>query len=93
MNGKLFKIGQAVTPNNGNQSWETLANQKSPYPKFGEIYHVREFDRHAGYWLISLCELPERYFFQQEGFSPVVSDSVLSKELEEIFQEDLVESK
>lgn len=100
---QLFAIGQAVTPSK-KPNWvitrtsdpKLKAGDSINGPKFGDIVHVSAFkSEDSGY--IQFQEYPpvnrEPLWFAQKMFSPVVSDSVLSKELEEIFQEDLVESK
>lgn len=105
MKGKLFYEGQAVTLKKVTSTWyaqnttvNMLKDTKHGYgPKPGEIVHCGEFMFDDGEWWMRIQEYPGvspvRYWYAQEEFAPVVSDSVLSKELEEIFQEDLVESK
>lgn len=89
MNGKIFEIGQAITPISDPNTWPL--KEAPALPKFGGVYHVKSYNFQYGTWWIRLKEFRDMDNFDQEGFAPVVSDSVLSKELEEIFQEDLTQ--
>ena len=86
MKHPLFRIGQAVTPNVKESAWERVdGNENFIRPKFGEIYHVEAYvDCVDNIWYISLSELNPNEYYDDTGFSPVVSDSVLESELENI---------
>jgi hypothetical protein len=76
MEPKLFYIGQQITPRkrplglwNNSIEHELLDD---PYPSFGEIVTVLDYNP---------CQLVQ---FYQGNFAPVISDSVLEKELSQI---------
>lgn len=86
---QLFAIGQAVTPISDPNTWQL--KEAPVLPRFGGVYHVKSYNFAFGIWFIRLEEFRDLDNFDQEGFSPVVSDSILSKELEEIFQEEFTQ--
>lgn len=84
--GKLFEIGQAITPISHEQwshaeTGQPLAN----YPKFGHIYHVSTYHKQdsLGRWYVKLKEI-ERFQFCELAFAPVISDDQLGKLLESV---------
>ena len=87
MKPQRFKPMQPITPNK--KSWTPLAGNphgKSYYPQFGEVYHVRKYDALLieGDWYMFIHGLPSDCIYNESGFDPVVSDTVLEKELSTI---------
>jgi hypothetical protein len=96
---QLFAIGQAVTQVNNKikyqvQPGNVLCGKTHSYgPKSGEVVHVSQYEEENGDGYITFVEYPpiggSTYWYFQDEFAPVVSDSVLEKELEEIFSGEL----
>lgn len=88
MKQQRFEIGQAITPkpNDKNHSWEVVhGNINGIQIKVGEIYHVKFYGEFwENDWYISLDEINASIGFNESGFDPVVSDSILISELETI---------
>jgi len=92
MNGKLFSIGQAVTPNKSFSYSRTIGigsdePETERVPKLGKVYHISDYQWH-GKWYVGLREFPSTdgsYLYSETGFSPLISDTVLAEELSEIF--------
>lgn len=97
MKGKLFRIGQAVTPNKSFSYSRTIGiSSNEPeierVPQFGKVYHISEYQWH-GKWYVGLIEFPSAdgvYLYAETGFSPLISDSLLAEELSEIFSDGIV---
>jgi hypothetical protein len=84
---KLFQIGQSVTPTVPDSGWfSAVTKSKNNDVKFGKVYQVSGYDPlpWQGYYFIYLKGIPGKSFIQ-DSFAPVVSDTVLSEELSEIF--------
>ncbi len=85
MKPQRFEIGQAVTPKY--KKWYVdVGNPNAPRPRYGEVYRVRQYqwDQSDNSWYIAFYEIPGSVGYWEEGFDPVVTDAVLSKELESI---------
>jgi hypothetical protein len=82
-----FKPGQAITIVE-NKGWVLVKGVPPKHsPKFGKIYHVRDYtDFYDGDWYIRLMEFESNRDFCESRFAPVVSDSILEKELEEVIK-------
>lgn len=87
MKPQRFEIGQAVTKNK-NVEWVTIRGVNEDYskePEFGKIYHI---DRYYVYyndeWFIVFREFLDGAAYKESSFDPVVTEAVLSKELESI---------
>lgn len=96
---QLFAIGQAVTLIKTQSTYEVQAGSHltgvthSYGPKPGEIVHVSRFEEEAGEGWITFKEYPPNcgntHWYFQDEFAPVVSTTVLQKELSEIFSEEI----
>lgn len=87
MKPQRFKPGQAVTPNAIYWDCDVPGYQfnNSDLPKFGEIYQVKFYTEYSGCnWYMLLEGMPMQYAYNESGFEPIVSDTVLAQELESI---------
>jgi len=92
---QLFAIGQAVTQVSNKISYQiqpgnVLSGKTHSYgPKSGEVVHVSQYQEDNGDGYITFVEYPpvggSTYWYFQDEFAPVVSDTVLAEELSEIF--------
>lgn len=91
--GKLFEIGQAITPEREGQWSDARTGQPlRKSPKFGEIYHVGAHDVEInGLWMIFLVEIGATCSYAEKGFVPVISDGELGELLEGV-SKDLQEA-
>jgi hypothetical protein len=87
-----FNVGQKVTPTAKNP-WRTIRGFHLPEPtndpEFGKIYTVRSIHQSEGKYYIGLEEFPNYIRYNENRFAPVIPDSVLEKELSEIFSEEI----
>lgn len=86
MKPQRFEIGQAITLKH---EYKNAPVQPGCIrPAFGQVYHVSGYalDTFQGKpeWWITLEEHPKRQISREADFDPVVTDAVLSKELESI---------
>ena len=86
MKPKRFTLGQQVTPNN-RYDWRcTATGEVVNGPRFGEVCTVGGYgDFRRGRWYIFLNEYIDGPYGEC-WFEPVVSDSVLEHQLEQVKQ-------
>lgn len=91
MKPQRFEIGQQVTPKRAN--WKSIGGAYLD-AKPGNIYTIHlysDYSKKYNCWFICLQELnPDTHEYQEDGFDPVISDSVLEAELETIFEHQTV---
>lgn len=84
MPGKLFSIGQEVTPVVRN--WDLIDGiQMGPLPVFGEIYTVIEYRDETK---IVLKELHPGDSYEQEGFAPVLPAESIDQLMQESHEKE-----
>jgi hypothetical protein len=80
-----FKVGDEVTPKEGVVWYSITYNRYSKEPpKFGQVYVVSAVHFVGGDWYLSLAEFPHNSLWEDTEFEKVISDRVLSEELETV---------
>lgn len=79
MPGKLFHIGQEVTPLFHQSEWILIGIQYGPLPKYGNIYTVAEHELDEDTWMIVLKELHPNDSWEETAFAPVLPQDAIEE--------------
>lgn len=90
MTGKLFYLGQEVTPLVQADEWKLIGTAYGARPQYGKIYTVTEYelDDDDGAWMVTLKELHPDDNWDQEGFAPVLPADAIEELMEQSHEKE-----